>query len=146
PCKNCLRDIPICCVLLSICEKWQNAKMVRQTAYTASVVPIAFTLSCTTVLTSRMTVVCRRNRFLIVRCNLCENFCNCANLSQNAQICTVLRTSGDIDYVNICLLYYGRNRVIELFIDFSSMEAHRSLVGRPVFKTGGGDEKSPWWV
>jgi hypothetical protein len=26
------------------------------------------------------------------------------------------------------------------------MEAHRSLVGRPVFKTGGGDEKSPRWV
>jgi len=26
------------------------------------------------------------------------------------------------------------------------MEVRRSLVGRPVFKTGGGDEKSPRWV
>ena len=45
----------------------------------------------------------------------------------------------------VYLLYCDGNTAIKTGL-FILLEARRTLVVRPVFKTGGGDEKSPRWV
>jgi len=69
---------------------------------------------------------------------------------------TLLNSNGSSQGFGRCIVQQNRCMTIFLALSFIQIylylssanlrEARPSLVGGPVFKTGGGDEKSPWWV